>query len=774
MIETQIPFTRFARHLAVFGLLFLAWRLASEWYLDGRFFFWILAAACAIIACFLASLSLPESFRSVSLLRISIAIGFVLLMLPWAEWLEMTHASSREPWTRQVLQHAMFAYAIFIPLDLFAPARRAIQTAVLWVLDLFSRKILFYLIPILFFALAAYISIRVHKQTPFLQDSAAHLFQAKIFRELHWSAPAPPLSEFFSVTGDMLVIHEGKWFSMYQPGFSMLLAFAMFFSAEWFLSPFLGALTILVWMLYAKRWHGPRIAVLFGLIAIVSPFLLMMSSTIMVYTPELFFASLAIFLSRSATESEKKSWFHPALFIAVAGVMLVRSFSSMLFLSPVFLYSAWATIRKRSFGVALSILCGVILGGSLLMYYQSQTTGNAFLSAYFLEYPNLRIGFGENHTPLRALANLSNQLLSLNGWLTGWYSGALLFLFAFLLFAKKIEKWDLILFGGCLAILIFYLLHAFQDLIIGPRYYYIFAAFLILLVARSASAETLNKEKPGFLLPILAISLISFLPVALPQVISQYNVPQTFPGQLRRELKNAEAAQLLVFLDQSTRPYFVNWNDPFLRGSAIIALNRGDENEKLKKSFPDHHSVYYRADLSMVKLQFSQEFRLFYDPNPVDPGYLSMFQLTLAVDTASKYPDRNIFDVAYDDLLKGDSPAQLKYIQEQLQALKPAKGYKDHFEKGLFHLASLLLLPRVADEQDSVNWPHKFNWDAYRAEFESAASSLVRAGLVGSGVLAELQKVQRRIDRDRDGTLSDPELTRFLKLHLSVFHEFGN
>src|SRR6476620_9481979 len=54
-----------------------------------------------------------------------------------------------------------------------------------------------------------------------LHDELAYVLQARLFSHLHWTAPAPPMSEFFAqphVLSDPLIA------SKYPPGHSLLLA----------------------------------------------------------------------------------------------------------------------------------------------------------------------------------------------------------------------------------------------------------------------------------------------------------------------------------------------------------------------------------------------------------------------------------------------------------------------------------------------------------------------------------------------------------------------
>src|SRR5262249_42562195 len=143
---------------------------------------------------------------------------------------------------------------------IFPGLATAINQKVLNFLDfLSSRKSLDWIFPLLFFCGAVLIGVVIYHQAILVQDSAGQLFQAKIFARGRLFAPAPPVSEFFDYIGSFLVIHDGRWFGMYQPGLSLMLVPFLFLHAEWFLCPILGAASLAIWMQYMRRWYSPRL-----------------------------------------------------------------------------------------------------------------------------------------------------------------------------------------------------------------------------------------------------------------------------------------------------------------------------------------------------------------------------------------------------------------------------------------------------------------------------------------------------------------------------------
>ena len=700
-------------------------------------------------------------------------LPFIFFALPWAEWLDVTTANLREPWSRQIFLQAIALYAAILILHALPAFRKSLQEAIHDFLQIACSGTRIFAWPLLFFVASCLISIFVFRETPFLQDSAAHLFQGKVFLAGRLAAPQPTAPEFFSVSGDMLVMQHGRWFSMYQPGFPLLLAGAMFLSAEWLLCPFLGAATILVWVLYARRWYGAKTAGLFAVIAVTSPFLLIMSSTMMVYTPELFFVSLVLFLSRLLME-EENLWAYGLLFTCLVFVMNVRAFSSGIFLAPVLLYIVLNQFRHRSYRLPIVIFTGIIVGGALLLYYQSQTTGHPLRTGYSLEFPDLQLGFedsGYGHTPLRGLANVSNNLLGLNSWLTGWFSGSLLFVLLFLLLTPKVQVWDQVLLVGCAMVISFYFFHYFQDLILGPRYYYVFAPLLLLFIARSAFLET-RFEFSAYGLPLIGIFVVTAVFFRLPQAIQQYQIERTYPGNFQRELDLSRTEKLLVFLDRTVRPYFVNYNDPFLGSHAIICLDRGRDNSRIMQAFPQHRVVYFRSEIAMFgKGEMRPGYRFFDTPNLNPPGFISMNHLAIAIQNAGGFVDQDFLHIAYSDVLNSENASeQLLFLEERFNTPShPGKRpYARSFEMGLLHIARFLLIPKASYDADRSGWEGRVDWNRIRSDFKQAERNFVLAGEIGKPILPALERAKKGIDIDQDETLSDQELAEFFAARLSI------
>jgi len=642
-----------------------------------------------------------------------------------------------------------------------------------------SKRRVLWLPCILFFFVSAWIANFVYQRTPLVQDSASHLFQAKIFSQGRLYAPAPPISEFFSYEADELVLHEGRWFTIYLPGFALLLGLAMKIHAEWLLCPLLGAFSLAIWVDYARRWHSPQAALLVGLLGLCSPFLLVLSSTVMVHSPELFVASAVIYLSRKETGGT--SFLRLCLlFLLMILAVLIRGFSLLPFLIAVIGYVSWKKLRNRIWGYSSAVVLGILCGCILLGLYQWKTTGHPLKLARGLEYP-LKYGFGTNptgrtHTPARGWEHLSNNVLGLNQWLSGGKVGSLFFIIAFLLLAPRLERWDGLLLISCGFLACFYCFYYFQDLVFGPRFWFVFAPFFLLLMARGILPGTTESTgTSGVVTSIFVITMFISVPTNLPGYVSRTNPSFFVNGYLKREIENLKGQKTILFLDQEVNQEPIGWNDPFLRDPVLICRDLREQNSRATAAFSDHQPVYFQLSYDFTNGKIAADYMLKEEPNLSPPGQVSLMRLAILLEAGKHYPDQDCFDLFYVRSIFNDSEVEQHWDYLEKKALEPGMGreYEKNFRLGLVHAGKVLLLPKVAFHRQGKNWKQDLDPAQFRNELQSAIRSFQLAGEVGKGIVAQMSKVQSRIDKDRNGNLSDKEVFRYISDKVDILIALG-
>lgn len=758
-------------------LFLISWWQLNLWYEDQRPIHYGLALLAFIPACvptFYPFLPL----RNVSRSRKVIAALLLFIALPWGEWLQINFAFSRMDWSRQIFLDVVLIYLVGVLYRTFESSWQRLYDRFINLLDRLSANKLRLWIPCLFFFLfSSWISLYVFDRTLMIQDSAAHLFQAKIFHHGKFFAPAPAASDFFSVEGDMVVLNNGKWYGMYLPGFAAILAAAIWIHAEWIICPLMGAFTIAIWVSYVKRWYDRRTALLVSIICALSPFLLLMSSTIMIHTPELLIISAAIYLLRN--EVETPSWWSKTLLalVLLIGITL-RGFSILATIFPMILYSLYATRRNQKFIMASIIIFSLLTGSLIVAYFQLQTTGNPFLPGYRLEYKvPLSYGFGittahQVHTPIRGLENISNLLLGLDYWLTGWYVGSLIFVIFFVLFCKW-NVWDRLLVASCFTLFAFYYFFPLQDLVIGPRFFYPVVLILLLFVARSilipisANSTTI----PPFAFVLFLFCFLSFLPIRLAQFIHKYEPKKMQAGALRIAIDQEDHQPRIVFLEKNITQQFVNWNDPFLREPIILMRDLGTQNDIAIKSFPDRKPLYFglKIDLSpRAKKSKDNGYAFRVERAHKIDGSVSLMQVALAMNTSNEYRDQDFFDQGLTIFMDGSSSAeQMKYLNNELKKLQDKNDRLSFFREGLIHTSRMMLLLKQFRERSTTDWS-SFPFNEFRDNNVKAKSGFLEAAEPGMQLIRALDKMKKRIDRDDDGNLSDEEIKRYLRSKINI------
>ncbi|MCI0443959.1 glycosyltransferase family 39 protein [bacterium] len=712
--------------------------------------------------------------RNVSVSRKIIAALLLLIALPWGEWLQTNFAFSRMDWSRQIFQHVVLIYILGILFRAFKSFWQRLYFRFINLLDrVASNNIRIWIPCLFFFLLSSWISLYVYDRTLMIQDSAAHLFQAKIFLQGKFFAPAPAVPDFFSVEGDMLVLRNGKWFGMYLPGFAAILAAAITIHAQWIICPLMGALTIVIWVMYVKRWYDPRTALLVSIICALSPFLLLMSSTIMIHTPELLIVSAAIYLLRN--EVETPSWWSKTLLglILATGITL-RGFSILATIAPMTLYLLYAQPRNRRLSSLILIGFSMMVGGFIVAFFQLKTTGNPFLPGYLFEYKQPVIyGFGKTiahqiFTPLRGLENTSNEILGLDYWLSGWYVGSHIFLIFFVLFCQC-NTWDRLMVASCFTLLIFYYFSPFQDLVIGPRYLYPIALILLLFVVRSI-VNPISTENQSFPFLIFLFCFLSFLMLRLPEFIYKYQPQKMGAGALKSAMTKTDREPKIVFLEKNISQQFVNWNDPWLREPIILVRDLGAQNEIAIKTFSDRKPLYFglKFDLSPgAKKSKDNGYAFRQERTHKADGSVSLMQVALAMNVSNEYRDQDFFDQGLSIFRDGSSSVdQMKFLNEEQQRLQQKNDRTTSFRKGLIHTSRMMVLLKQFYEQ-SIDWS-SFPFNDFRENNAEAKNYFAQAAEPGKQLIRALDKVDKRIDRNTDASLSNDEIKQYLQAKVQI------
>ncbi len=238
---------------------------------------------------------------------------------------------------------------------------------------------------------------------PASHDEASYLLQSRIFADGRWSAPAPPLPEFFE---QYHVLVTPVLASKYPPGQALLLTPGVALLVPGLMPLLLSALTAFILVvLVAPRW-GRKVAMITWAVWLLAPLGLQFRPT---YFSEVGTAFLWVagWWCLSQWWDGRGDRYLVALALAVGWMAITRPLTAVAYALPLAAVVAprvWRARRWRALGSAMAAGTAVV---ALLPIWAVSTTGSwttTPVGLYTAQYmPWDRIGFGLDSTPpLRA------------------------------------------------------------------------------------------------------------------------------------------------------------------------------------------------------------------------------------------------------------------------------------------------------------------------------------------------------------------------------------
>ncbi|MDP8245571.1 MAG: glycosyltransferase family 39 protein [Candidatus Hinthialibacter antarcticus] len=453
---------------------------------------------------------------------------------------------------------------------------------------------------------------------PHVHDSVSQFFQAKIFARGAFTAPTPETLVFFQRL--YILTDQGRWYSIYPPGFTLLLAIGVAVGFSNLVNPLIVALAVLPLFFLAQRITSAPQARLAVALYAASPFTLIMAAGYMNHPTCLLF--ILIFFWGLLNSLSAKSKKHFYFWGAVAGFGLGYAYQTRPLTSFAFgilgglwwLFHEKRNLMKRTAWTAVFLL-GVLPPVLFQFTYNAKTTGSPWISPYQKQYNGIPLGFGDvawisgeimpnrkntvHHTPLRGFSNSMRNLNGLNYWLFGWPAPCLVFAAALFLPGFKRNNLDWLVLAAALSQSVAYAFYFYQDFCFGPRFLYETSPFWFILTARGISElcgalpEWFQKSKQavqGVVIALLAFWFIWALATAWPERLRDvgdeyWGVRDEVYAQVKNELQDENA---VIFVEYDYDYYAVfTLLDPWLKSGWIVALDLGDErNRALIEQYP--------------------------------------------------------------------------------------------------------------------------------------------------------------------------------------------
>ncbi len=453
---------------------------------------------------------------------------------------------------------------------------------------------------------------------PHVQDSIAQLFQAKIFAQGLWAAPAPADPRFFERL--YLVVERGIWYAIYPPGHALLLALGVLAGMADWVNPLVTAAIVPLYFGLAWRFATPFTARLGCVLISLSPFFVMMGSEYMNHPPCLLFLLLA--MAGLFAPGERTALQYSALLGLLSG--LAAGFAYLI--RPLTALAVWSVAaagylirwRRQPRRIALTgmmMAAGIAPPLAFYLAYNAHTTGSAWVPGYVHYFGANPMGFGDKpwgprplgppvpsgvrHTPMRGLANTISNLNGMNSYLFGWPAPSLTL--AFLLFIPGFKRtrvdWFCVAVIGMIAGVYFF--YFYQDYCFGPRFFYETIPCWVFLTARGI--EEIHRgwgtgggwARPRIQAFVYVFLLVNFVAAGTTWVERWRDLNDDYWGtrdEAAAALRNGVKEKNAVIFVEDGEEYAAVFSflDPLLNRGWIVALDWGrEENAKLLENYPE-------------------------------------------------------------------------------------------------------------------------------------------------------------------------------------------
>lgn len=450
------------------------------------------------------------------------------------------------------------------------------------------------------FVAAGAIADRVFERVPHIEDEVAYLFQAQVFASGHLYVPAPSNRSCFFAP--FILDHQGRRFAKYTPGWPALLAFGVRMGQPWWVNAACAALSVALTFRLGREVRGPPVGALASGLAATSPFLLILSGSMMSHTSCLVFVTAFLWCIWRSLRGGGDRW------SLLAGVMLgcallIRPLTGAAVGLPAGLWALSRLLWRGEWRRVWFLGLGFALVASLVPVTNAIWTGDPLLSPYTLFWPYDRLGFGPGHGPQpggnTVWLGLSSAIASIGhlaNRLHGWPALSLVFVVLGFLFRPR-RQGDLFLVVTALALLLAHVLYWTADFVFGPRYVHETTSTLCVLSAAGivSIGDWLRGKRRWLyaaLLLLLAVDVLLYLPSQLQRTYGLYGIT----AAPREILRSAGLHDALVIVEDKAgwKDYAVafSMNAPTLDGDIVFASECSPHTAELLADFRGR-SVYY-------------------------------------------------------------------------------------------------------------------------------------------------------------------------------------
>ncbi len=221
------------------------------------------------------------------------------------------------------------------------------------------------------FVVSLGIALFFFKEVPHPIDAAHYLWTAKLFLTGQLFLPLPPFYEH--AYEGFMVIHDGRYYSLFPPGFPALLApFAAVGLAFW-CNPLLNGIAVyLTGRIAEELTHDRRVAVLAMLLATVSSFHLFLSAMLFPHPAVLVLTLLALLVAVRGELTVGRT----ALIATLCALIIPMRIQDGLFTTAAIGIFLLLRHGRPDVGRLIAFILPVAAGCAVILWYQKMVTGD--------------------------------------------------------------------------------------------------------------------------------------------------------------------------------------------------------------------------------------------------------------------------------------------------------------------------------------------------------------------------------------------------------------
>jgi 4-amino-4-deoxy-L-arabinose transferase-like glycosyltransferase len=341
-----------------------------------------------------------------------------------------------------------------------------------------------------------------------------------------------------------------------------------------------------------------------------------MSASFMNHASALFFILLALYTLKKSLDKQSLLYALASGF-ALGAILTIRTGEGIALSIPLGIYFLMCCLRQKKTHLFICFAFSFLGMLAILLTYNYITNGDPLLFGYQVRWGKEHtIGFSEvgvinelAHTPFKGMLNTLRNMIALNQNLFEWPVPSLLPLYLLatpFLFKKNAHDY---LFLCCLlAAPVMYFFYFYQDLCLGPRFYYISLPFIFIVTAKSIlnSIGDLSKAKVcdphrvknAFLILFCFYLLFAGI-IRVPNLYRYYS--DSFwlvDNHIMKKAREMKLENVLIFLKGTNKngddlgSGFL-YNSPGLNDPIVFARDLGQRNQELLPFFPGRE--YYVA-----------------------------------------------------------------------------------------------------------------------------------------------------------------------------------